>query len=248
MPPQEPPAREPSAQESSAPLVRRSSLREQLMDALREEMVTGRMAAGQRYTVKEIADAYGVSGTPVREAMVQLASEGLLEVAHLRGFQVRDLCWEDYTDLMAARCAVVHGVFGDVSGVAATQPAGRPLLGEDALARARRRGQSVAYADRIGNLDLLVVSDLRFWAEVAALFGNRHLAAFLSRLRHQAWIFLVPYLRARGDIGGVYWNRQAELLDRAAAGDRAGCRALLDDYHETMVQTAARLVGKDNRE
>lgn len=44
--------------------VTRSTLRQQIADALREEVLSGRMEPGQEFTVKEIADQYGVSATP----------------------------------------------------------------------------------------------------------------------------------------------------------------------------------------
>ena len=52
--------------------VTRSTLRQQLADALRDEVLAGRLQAGREFTVKEIAEQYGVSATPVREALVDL--------------------------------------------------------------------------------------------------------------------------------------------------------------------------------
>ena len=79
--------------------VRRSSLRQQIADALRDEVLTGRLSAGRHFTVKEIAETYGVSATPVREALVDLAAQGLLELEQHRGFQVRRFTAADYRSL-----------------------------------------------------------------------------------------------------------------------------------------------------
>ena len=83
--------------------VQRSSLRQQIADALRDEVLSGRLAAGRHFTVKEIAELYGVSATPVREALVDLAAQGLLEVEHHRGFQVRRFTYDDYRSMIEAR-------------------------------------------------------------------------------------------------------------------------------------------------
>ncbi len=44
--------------------VTRSTLRQQIADALRDEVLAGRLQPGQEFTVKEIAEQYGVSATP----------------------------------------------------------------------------------------------------------------------------------------------------------------------------------------
>lgn len=44
--------------------VTRSTLRQQIADALRDEVLAGRLRPGRAFTVKEIADQYGVSATP----------------------------------------------------------------------------------------------------------------------------------------------------------------------------------------
>ncbi|NEE54452.1 GntR family transcriptional regulator, partial [Streptomyces sp. SID8455] len=48
--------------------VTRSTLRQQIADALRDEVLAGRLRPGREFTVKQIAEQYGVSATPVREA------------------------------------------------------------------------------------------------------------------------------------------------------------------------------------
>ena len=57
-------------------VIRRSTLRQQIADALRDEVLAGRLPAGRHFTVKEIAEQYGVSATPVREALVDLPPRG----------------------------------------------------------------------------------------------------------------------------------------------------------------------------
>lgn len=68
--------------------VTRSTLRQQIADALRDEVLAGRLRPGRAFTVKEIADQYGVSATPVREALVDLSAQGILEADQHRGFSV----------------------------------------------------------------------------------------------------------------------------------------------------------------
>ena len=68
-----------------------SSLREQVADALRAHLVSGRMRPGVLYSAPKLAAEFGVSATPVREAMLDLVSEGLVDVVRNKGFRVTHL-------------------------------------------------------------------------------------------------------------------------------------------------------------
>src|SRR5919109_3962849 len=89
--------------------VTRSTLRQQLADALRDEVLAGRLQAGREFTVKEIAEQYGVSATPVREALVDLSAQGLLEADQHRGFHVHEYSAEDFRGMIEARRLITDG-------------------------------------------------------------------------------------------------------------------------------------------
>ncbi|WP_037911064.1 GntR family transcriptional regulator [Actinacidiphila yeochonensis] len=198
------------------PLVRRSSLRQQIADALRDEILTGRMQAGRHFTVRQIAETYGVSATPVREALVDLSAQGLLEVEQHRGFQVRRFTAADFHSLSEARALVVEASFNRM------REQGICPLPAEGLASVRRRAEAAARAARVGDLDVLVGCDLRFWRELAGFGGNPHLVEFLDRVRTQAWIYAVPHLRALPDLTDLCWSEHVALVDAVAACDTAG--------------------------
>jgi DNA-binding GntR family transcriptional regulator len=211
--------------EDGGPPVRRNSLRQQIADALRDEILTGRLQAGRRFTVKEIAETYGVSATPVREALVDLAAQGLLEVEQHRGFQVRRFTAADFHSLTEARAFVVDAAFRWMD------EHGMGELPADALASVRRRAEAAARAARAGVLDVLIGCDLRFWGELAAIGGNPHLCEFLDRIRTQTWIYAVPHLRTVPDLAGVCWSDHVALVDAVAARDTAQAQQLTHEYH-----------------
>src|SRR5687768_333627 len=105
---------------SGSGTVTRSTLRQQIADALRDEVLAGRLQAGREFTVKEIAEQYGVSATPVREALVDLSAQGLLEADQHRGFRVHEYSVEDFIGIVEARVLVTDGMFQ----VLAADPAG----------------------------------------------------------------------------------------------------------------------------
>ncbi|MYT22090.1 GntR family transcriptional regulator, partial [Streptomyces sp. SID7760] len=66
----------------------RHSVRGQVLDALRAALADGELAPGEIYSGPALGERYGVSATPVREAMQQLALEGAVECLPNRGFRV----------------------------------------------------------------------------------------------------------------------------------------------------------------
>jgi GntR family carbon starvation induced transcriptional regulator len=73
---------------------------------IRELIVTGQLAPGERLVVASLADAIDAGQTPVREALMRLVSEGLAVLEDQRGFSVAPVSRSDLLDLTAARVEV----------------------------------------------------------------------------------------------------------------------------------------------
>jgi DNA-binding GntR family transcriptional regulator len=73
------------------PLIKRSSLHDEVVTALREMIVTGKLAPGERIVEKDLSEQLGVSRTPIREAIKTLVLDGLIESPPHRGAQVKPL-------------------------------------------------------------------------------------------------------------------------------------------------------------
>ncbi|AVZ74373.1 GntR family transcriptional regulator [Streptomyces lunaelactis] len=224
-----------SGSSTSSTAVTRNTLRQQIADALRDEVLAGRLQPGQEFTVKQIAEQYGVSATPVREALVDLAAQGLLDSDQHRGFKVHQFSVEDYRGMVEARSLIVDGIFRHL------QARGSHGVRGQALVSVRRRGEEAARAARGGDLDILIGYDLRFWRELASLVANRYISDFLHRLRVQAWVFAVPHLRADADRAQWLWSGHEELVDAVALGDAAAARAVIGAYNAHALAWADRL-------
>ena len=222
--------------------VTRSTLRQQIADALRDEVLAGRLQPGQAFTVKEIADQYGVSATPVREALVDLSAQGLLDAVQHRGFEVHAYSLDDYRGMIEARSLVTDGIFHRLIAAEGT-PVGDGLGHTTALAAVRRRGEEAQRAATAGDLNILIGYDLRFWRELSALFGNAYLADFLHRLRVRFWVCAVQHLRRGVDLRGHLWSGHTELVDALARQDPAAAHAVVADYNAHSLGLLERLSG-----
>ncbi|MEU5615094.1 GntR family transcriptional regulator [Streptomyces sparsogenes] len=216
--------------------VKRNTLRQQIAEALCDEVLAGRLPAGRQFTVKEMADQYGVSATPVREALLDLCSQGLLDVEEHRGFKVHEFTFEDFRHMLNARNMVVEGVFRQC--VEDTLRSMTP----QALASVRRRAEEAERAARSGDLDILIGYDLRFWRELCGLVGNPYILDFLQRLRVQSWVFTVPYLRRVPDLRGQLWAGHGELTAAVTRGDAEASERLIAAYNAHSLALIERLV------
>ncbi|MBT2393063.1 GntR family transcriptional regulator [Streptomyces sp. ISL-1] len=223
----------------SSTAVTRNTLRRQIADALRDEILAGRLQPGHEFTVKQIAEQYGVSATPVREALVNLSAQGLLDSDEHRGFKVHQFTVEDYRGMVEARSLIVDGIFRHIARRAPGKR-GSGVHGK-ALVSVRRRAEEAARAARGGDLDILIGYDLRFWRELGQVFANRYICDFLHRLRVHAWVFAVPYLRADAELRDWLWSGHEDLVDAVALGDADKARAVIDSYNDHALAWADRL-------
>ncbi|MEJ2665775.1 MAG: GntR family transcriptional regulator [Deinococcales bacterium] len=86
-----------------AALRKGGTLREQSLDALREAIITGALAPGSKLVEARLASELEVSRGPLREAIRQLAEEGLVEHIPYRGAYVRKLTIRDLEEMYSYR-------------------------------------------------------------------------------------------------------------------------------------------------
>lgn len=100
------PARAPSRRPKRRPAARpvgRQSLGDRVGESVRDMIVRGVLPAGERVNEVHLAEALGVSRTPVREALRRLCADGTLEFHTNRGFRVLPLTTDEFEQLYAVR-------------------------------------------------------------------------------------------------------------------------------------------------
>lgn len=85
------------------PLIRvADKIYEQLLSAIHD----GTISTDQRLVQEKLAEQFGISRTPVREALLRLEQEGIIEVAGRTGFRLREIDQSEVMDIYVARAAV----------------------------------------------------------------------------------------------------------------------------------------------
>lgn len=84
-------------------------LSERAYDLLREDILSGRIAPGAKLKMESLQERYGISNTPLREALNRLAAEGLTIADERRGFRAPTATLQEFEDLNTFRLVVEEG-------------------------------------------------------------------------------------------------------------------------------------------
>ncbi|MDD3801809.1 MAG: GntR family transcriptional regulator [Desulfuromonas thiophila] len=82
---------------------RHQTLREKILESIRDAILRGSLRAGERVSEPELAERYGISRTPIREAFRQLESEGYLTVVPRKGAVVTALSERDVEEFYSIK-------------------------------------------------------------------------------------------------------------------------------------------------
>lgn len=152
------------------------SLAETAATRLRAEIVSGELPAGSRLAEAAVAQRLGVSRVPVREALVLLEREGLVEFTPTGRACVKALSPRDFEELYVLRLAL--------EPVAARLAA--PVLKVDC----RRLEENLAATRRARSLREVTTLDLEFHEIILEASGNRRLLTLWRSLRGELELWL----------------------------------------------------------
>lgn len=202
---------------SSLPrLDRPQNLRETVLASLRTAIITGALAEGELVSAPALGEQMGVSATPVREAMMDLSREGLVETVRNRGFRVTTMTEKDLDDLAAIRLLleppVMHAVAANI-----TEEAFDELTG---IAEECTRGAAEE------DLAVYLENDRSFHARVLAFADNPQLAELATSLRLRTRLYGIAALAREGKLVASAQEHH-ELIRLLRNRDGDGAEALL---------------------
>ncbi|MFE3627643.1 GntR family transcriptional regulator [Streptomyces goshikiensis] len=191
--------------------VLRHSVRGQVLDALRAALVDGDLVPGEIYSGPALGERFGVSATPVREAMQQLALEGAVECLPNRGFRVVTRTPGVMAELAEVRALLEVPV---MLRLARTVPS-------EGWAALRPAAAATVEAAEAGDLAGYAEADRRFHREVLALAGNAQLLQVAEELHRRAQWPLPGAARTPRAVLVAEAGEHTALLEALVAGDLA---------------------------
>ncbi len=203
--------------------VQRRTAHESVHDALRHAILSGQLAGGTRLVQAELAAQFGVSNTPVREAMRQLATEGMIRFDPYRGAVVHS---PDLLEVLE-----VYEIRLLLEPEAARKAALRITAAQ--LAQARQIHDEMAGIRDIGDW---VPQNLRFHRVIIDAAGSPRLAAVILSLEHIAATHVALALNAGLHRMEHGHQEHAKILDALQSKDSDLVARLVAEHLEATVQ------------
>ncbi len=207
--------------ESSTPTVDRTSVRTQVRRILRAQVASGELQPGEIYSAVVLAKRLGVSATPVREAMLDLASAGLVEAIRNRGFRILTVSPEDLDEIVTLR------IWLEVPGMRAVIE----QAGDDEIETLAPLAQDIVDAARRRDVSDFLLADQVFHTALLRLTRNDRLVRLVSDLRDQTQLLGLHHMGRAGQLDRSA-KEHVELLDAIRARDGDAAQAIMRRHLE----------------
>jgi DNA-binding GntR family transcriptional regulator len=198
--------------------VQRETVQEQVYQALRDKLMRGGFQPGQKLKLNELAEAFGVSAMPVREALSRLTAERGLESLPNRTIRVPALHNDRLVDLMQARFAV--------EGLAVARAA--ETMTTETISALKTLVAAQIETDEHHFSEASAEQNRAFHFTIYRQSGSTVLLPIIESL----WLQFGPYLRDACDRfdgrDGRGANFHTELVDALARRDAPAARAALE--------------------
>jgi DNA-binding GntR family transcriptional regulator len=207
---------------------RRRTAQDDVLDALRADILTGVLAPGDQVLQEALAERYGVSRVPLREALKALEAEGQVEYFPHRGYFVAELSIADLTEVYRLReileAEAIHAAVpsltdGDVAAIA--------LLLDD-----------VDDAGRRGDIIALTAANRRFHFAIFDAAGLPRLTRLLRQLWEATDAYRALYFHAEANRDRVA-AEHAEMLAALEERDAEAVVRLHNEHRRHSVESVA---------
>jgi DNA-binding GntR family transcriptional regulator len=210
---------------SSGPLelraLRRRNLREEATEALRAAILGGDLEPGSIHSAVGLAELMGVSPTPVREAMLELARVGLVEVLPNRGFRVTVVDDNDLDEIADLRKLLEVPAMSLVIEHAS----------DEELTALEEPLAALEVAAEANDVPVFLRADREFHLSLLALTGSPRLVDIVAELRDQARIVGLHSLAVAGALRASAPEHR-QILDALQSRDAACAERLMSAHVE----------------
>jgi DNA-binding GntR family transcriptional regulator len=192
------------------------NLRGQAVEMLRASIVAGELEPGEIYSAPALAERLGVSATPVREAMLDLVNDGLVEPVRNRGFRVVVVDEDALDEISELRQMLEVPAMMNVVARAGDEELEALFAKVDRIEAAAQSSDAAEFlfADRDLHLSLL------------ALGGNARLVRLVGQLRNQTRLAGIKVLAESGQLMASALEHRP-ILEAVCRRDAESAQALM---------------------
>jgi len=203
-----------------------TNLRDQALEVLKLRLISGDLAPGQIYSAASLAAELGVSNSPVREAMLTLVNQGLMEAVKNRGFRIVPLSEKERRNIYDLRLLVEIPSMARLASLKEKVAARRDEFSKIAsdMVSCAKAGDIVGYLD----------ADRRFHLGLLDILENDQLTSIVENLRDQSRQYGLKALSESGALVKSAEEHQP-ILDALIAGDRKLTAKLMTEHLSHLV-------------
>ncbi len=192
------------------------ALNDQAYDAIKQGLIAGRFAPRQVLVLRNLAETYGISTTPVREALQRLVGEGLLVMQPNRSIAVPDWDIAKFSELFRIRC--------ELEGLAAELAVGQ--ITKEALKELTALAGQIDATLAEGRLKEYVALNQRFHFIIYRAAHSPRLLRIIENLWGEVGVYMNE-LFASGRYVAVANDAHRLILEGLAKGDAVATRAAM---------------------
>ncbi|MEU8971436.1 GntR family transcriptional regulator [Streptomyces monashensis] len=197
-----------TAVQQPAPPIKQPPAADRVYTHVKQGVLDRRYEGGTLLTEGELAEAVGVSRTPVREALLRLEAEGLIRLYPKKGALVLPVSAQEIADVVETRQLV------EEHAARKAVPASPALLERLAELLEQQKTQAAA-----GDLAGAAVTDRTFHAEIVRSGGNEILSRLYDQLRDRQLRMGVAVMHSHPDRIAKTLAEHEEILEALRAGD-----------------------------
>jgi DNA-binding GntR family transcriptional regulator len=208
------------------------SITDQVRESIMQAIIEGRLASGALHSVQTLATAFGVSRTPVREALIELSGQGVVKFERNRGVRIQQTSVHDLEEIFALRIllevpathrAVDNGAAGLIESL------------KDEL-------EAMSAAADAGDEVTMMEHDRRFHMLINQASGNGRLASYIDSLRELVLTRGVSTVGRSRDLAAIV-DEHSKIIAAIEAGDAARAASRMKDH---LVTTARLLLAQES--
>ena len=202
--------------------VKRQPIANQVYEAVRDAIFRGDMVPGSHLSEVDLSEQLGVSRAPVREALLQLEAEGIVELVPNKGAFVRGLSYKEVEEIYTAR-SLLEGFAAALAADHATP---------DDIKKIVKAAEKAIKMAETGNLQKTLDADFDFHRLIWSVSGHSLIESILEKLESQIRAFMIVQAPLFGELLNSVMDHQ-ELADAIGNGDPSTARTIMAEHITT---------------